>query len=810
MAPRRKPGPKPGPKLRNLQQFRSDLDRLASGSTVAERERSIKEALTRARSSGRYRRLPAYSTIEKWIEGRPCSQDALAALARLIEDATGEPCDHRAWTAREHQYVPPWPPPFPDAVRIENEATRRHMDAEWFPPVDSRDAPQQVRVVLGVSGAGKSTLAQSYAERHSREYRRLFWVNCESEPDRQRSIREIVASLTRSDAVRHLSDPQCILEFRRLLLQPEHQPWLLVFDNAVGDLPRAYWPAPELGDIVITTTFRSFLHSTPEPPIEVLGIPRADAGAHLVESTRAAGRPLSLPEIEPLLDYFSYSMGGHDHCPPPAIVDARTAFTAEPELTVSGYLADLSSEAAMNELLLREQPLREHNILASHSLSLTSLERLEGQLISSSLLRIGALLAPEAIPASQLTDALLRIDNRGPVRGRPEDDAHATTALRRIADASAATAVRRDAGTFQMHRLQQHAVRLKMERDGVLEEWADLTLRLLASIFPVRPELIEELSVAAPLLPHVLRVLESHDLRTLECARLCSGAGWYLAKNLSHEEALPLLDRAVSILDEGRVEVGKEPEDHVFAVMARVNRGWIAIERARDESGFGYVRQGIDLARKLAASGSGASDLLLGEAENAEGWSGFKRNRGGVKALRASAKCFERSRRHYELARHQMGFAEADNNLGVVECALAEALQGLPSTAKRQEEIRALLASAEERHSKNHRRRLALYSEGDPKRVESRHNLAHVLSLSGRHDAAARIFESLISEYTSIFHSEHEFVAKCHEALGDIARRRDRRSEAQREYQQSIAIYTQHGSDGAARRVRAKAEASSR
>ncbi len=386
----------------------------------------------------------------------------------------------------------------------------------------------------GLGGVGKTQTAIAYAVRHRAEYPDgVLWVTAETMSGLTSGFVEIAATL-RLPAADSNDHDQVVTSVLAWLNRTDR--WLLILDN-VDDRREVqpFVPARGRGDLLITSRESVF----PE-----LGIPRAlelrdldgnEAVAFLLART---GRDDADSTDRAAAAELAGELGNL-----PLALEQAAAYIAETNVAFAAYLSAFRKRRVT--LLEKASGLTAHDTVAvTWAANFEAVEQVSPA--AADVLRIGALLAPDAIPFELFFDGAQALGGSIAEALADPDDLAMAEVLRPLARYSL---IRSDATlrTFSVHRLVQEIVWTAVaeaERRTYIE-------RAVCALDAAFPEV--EFSTwlqCDRLVPHVIAVARWVALCAVHSdavGRILNQTGFYLRERGRYKEAEPLCEQAVAI-----------------------------------------------------------------------------------------------------------------------------------------------------------------------------------------------------------------------------------------------------------------------
>jgi tetratricopeptide (TPR) repeat protein len=395
-----------------------------------------------------------------------------------------------------------------------------------------------ITALHGLRGVGKSTLAAAYAERHRRNGGLAWWIGAHEDLSLRAGLVGLGIRLGWVDKDEK-EEPALAAVMERL--RHDGDGLLLVFDNATGADALAPW-LPRGGGARVLVTSNDHAWRSIATPVAIDVWP-VDIGADFLIA-RAGRSAAERPQGEAL----SRALGGL-----PLAHEQAGAYCERRGTAFAAYLRLFEDRPAQVLDDARHAPIDYGRTVAkTFALAIDEAARLHPA--AEPLILHAAMLAPDPVPLFLFAEARETFDE--PLRTALADDGldEAMAALRAFALVERETIVdERDASittdAIRLHRLVREVA---AQRGG--EQVDQMQAALAAALAEVYPDGAYDNHPSWPrcaqLTPHVLSICRAEmagEAANARCAELLDRAGNYFRDQAAHEEARPLLERALAI-----------------------------------------------------------------------------------------------------------------------------------------------------------------------------------------------------------------------------------------------------------------------
>lgn len=379
--------------------------------------------------------------------------------------------------------------------------------------------------ISGLGGIGKTQIAAEYAHRHREQYSSVFWVVGAS---RQKLVESYLVIASKLFEVNNSGkSPEWVAKDLKCRLEKANQlKWLLIVDGA-DDVKEIHDLLPRAGHVLVTTRDKSAAGWATYSGIEIEPMCLEDAIT------------LFLKSIE--LDVEEWDVKKYDQaqrivmelgCLPLAI-DQSAAYIRETHCSLANYLEIWMTSRIR---LLKGQFKRQPSFTDDYRKTIAgtwmiSFKRLaEGSPTAAELLSLFAFLDCDSIPETLLKTGLSKITRHTELRELAKDELLYNEAISSLNSFSLIYR-RPDTDSIQLHVLLSHVIRDSLEAQGTAATWAELSIEVLANIFPARDDYHHDTTIIhRTLISHVnvcLNHIKKYSLR-LKLLSLFNDAGLFL------------------------------------------------------------------------------------------------------------------------------------------------------------------------------------------------------------------------------------------------------------------------------------------
>jgi tetratricopeptide (TPR) repeat protein len=734
--------------------------------------------------------LPANGTaISAWPDRDAAWEDVVRGLELLLTGS--EPLawqeQQRPWTAEETPPTAVWQVPYRrNSLFTGREAVLRYLHDVPISNKASAITPPQV--IAGPAGSGKTQIALEYAYRYGHEYEAVLWVNAASRQLLIHDFARIAEQLGLAESTMPNQRLIALAVRRHLETSPG---WLLIIDNITDmEVVEELLPRGARGHMILLSRQQS--ESPAMLPISLKRLEPAEAmllllrraGLLMPEMPLDAVAPAELARAAELVEALQVL---------PLALALAGAYIDGEQCSLNSYLS-LYQQA---QIELQKQAWFARNRLpeAAAAVLLASLkraERLNPRAIE--LLRLCSFLQPDAIPlallisgSSELEEELGRL-----LRERFE-------LLKLIHDLRRFALIEYSQESLSLHRLVGLVVEQAMSRES-RHLWAEQTIRLVESA--VTSETAPPETLYRTYLPHLLtcaRRIEEGQIETPAAARLLEQTGYYLQRCLAHQEAEPLLRRALALREQllGPAHPELAPGLYNLALFyeeqGRCQEAEALYRRlaAIEEQQPGATLQGPAQAwYHLALLYRDRRDFARAEPLFLRVLEIWKRERGPEHATVATllmelAALYRAQGRYAQAGQlYRQALAMRERMFGPEHLAVGQVLSALGSLYHAQRQY----SEAEDCYL----RALAINEQAPlPEQLDlatTLNNLALLYRDTGRHAQAELLYQRALAIYRQLVGDEHPYTASCLENLAMLYHDRGEYERAEPLYQSALQI----------------------
>lgn len=645
------------------------------------------------------------------------------------------------WSAFERPWL------IPDAMRTHYFTGREDVLARL-----RQHLVEQHRAVLsGLGGVGKTQTALEYAVRYRTDYSGgVFWVNSETMGGLTSGFATIATALRLSAAEANEQDKAVKAALAWL---NANDGWLLIFDNADDrrDL-QPFMPQGSKGHVLITSRESVFAELGIPRVLELDDIETDEAVSFLFART---GREDGDSNERAAAFELATELGNL-----PLALEQAAAYIAETNAAFTDYLAAFRKRRVA--LLERAAGLvARETVAVTWAANFDAVKRASPA--AAEVLRIGALLAPDAVPFELFYKGSQALGGSIAAALSDADELAMAELLRPLARYSL---IRSDPTlrAFSMHRLVQEIVWTafaEADHRTIEAERLDCIERAVRALDATFPEVeFATWAKCERLVPHVTALAGSAELegvRSAGAGGVLNRAGRYLWERVRYAEAQRLFELALAI---GERTLGP---DHPDIARSLDN---LAITRSRQGR---YADAQVLLERALAIY-----EQALGPDDPE-----MARKLNNI----ANIHC-EQGRYADAQPLHERALAIRERALGCDHPDVATSLNNLGVVSSIQGRYTEALTLYE--------RALAIWEQvlgpDHPHLAQTLDNLGETDAKLGRYDEAQSLHERALAIRERVLGPNHPQVAENLNSLGNVHRDRGRYAEAQAFYERALVI----------------------
>jgi tetratricopeptide (TPR) repeat protein len=603
------------------------------------------------------------------------------------------------------------------------------------------------QALFGLGGVGKTQTAVEYAHRYSHEYDAVFWVKAETKSALVSGFVEIarLLNLPLKDAQ---DENETVQAVRRWLEQNES--WLLLCDNA--DDPASlkdFLPLNRKGHILLTSRAQNFDDLGIAHPVPINEMPPDEALAFLLKRTGreevSEEERYCAQELVTELGYLALA------------IEQAGAYIVAKQVGISAYLNSYRKRKL--QVLEKGKPKTGDYPASVATTWLINFEEVErASEAAADVLRFSAFLSPDDIPLELLILGRMALTPAIQEALGDGEDELAIDEL--LAPLTCYSLIRkdRDFQSYSIHRLVQEVVTDILDGDK-RKQWGERVVHAVQKAFPTEVEyknwmLCERLLAQAE---SAYKIVEKFKFEFEEAGYLLNQTGDYLCERARYEQAEPLYERALAILEK---VLGSEHPN--------VATSFNNLARLHDEQGH-YEQAKLLYKRALAIQ-----EKVLGP-EHPHIATSFN----NLARLYDTQGRYEQAEPLYKRA-----LAIVEKVLGLEHPNVATSLNNLAvmySNQGRYEEAELL-----------QKRALAIREKGlgpeHPDVAQSLNNLAVLYSNQGRDEQVEPLYQRALAIRQKVLGLEHPDVASSLNNLAVLYRKQGRNEEAEQLYQRALEI----------------------
>ncbi|MFZ4641688.1 MAG: tetratricopeptide repeat protein, partial [Nodosilinea sp.] len=460
---------------------------------------------------------------------------------------------------------------------------------------DGAVAINQIQAIRGLGGMGKTQTAVEYAYRSyesaPRPYDWVLWVRADTEANLISDFAGLATQLRLPAA--HLKPEEQIPAVQQWLATRDR--WLLIFDNA--DTPE--WLQPFLsgryqGCVLLTSRADVFDQVGIANPLSLDVLTDQEAVDFLFQRV---GRDRTAPEEQAAIE-LATELGNL-----PLALEQAGAFIVRQRLSFQTYLSTYRKRRLQQLEKVKPQTGKyPASVLTTWSLNFQAVETANAA--SAEVLRLSAVVAPDAIPYRLLLQGAAHLGDQLALSLQAEEEAEAVMAVSELLTPLSQYSLIQwepEQAQYSMHRMVQAVV-----QDGLTQDtqqlWVTRAVNALAATFPAVE--FQTWAVCAQLLPHALKVMEQANAQgdgSEAFARLLNQTASYLQDQGRYDAAEPLYRDALQLY---RELLGDSPaetlrERQLDVATSLNNLAYLYDSQGRYDDAEPLYHQALDLRREL-------------------------------------------------------------------------------------------------------------------------------------------------------------------------------------------------------------------